>query len=389
MSKKNKFLKIVVPIIIIVLGAVIMKTMIARRQAPVREVNEDPGILVEVLKAEKQNISITVRGTGTVEASREVSIIPQVSGSVISVSPSLVVGGFFRKGETLFEIEDVDYRLAVEQAESAKAKAAYDLATMESQARIARTEWERLNSDSGAPPNPLVVYEPQLKSARAAFASANAQLEQAKINLKRTNIKAPFNARIKSENVDPGQFVRSGSSVAVLSGTDSAEIAVPLSADEMRWLEIPGYGEQQNGAEASVHIDIGNEAYAWHGHVIRSSGEVDSRTRMMDIIVEVKDPYGLDKKKNTGYVSLASGSFVEVHMMGKKLQGVYKIPRSAFRDNATVWIMDKDNKMRIIEVSALKVESDAVIIDKGLNNGDMIVMTNISGAADGMKLRRP
>ena len=389
MSKKETFLKIAVPIVIILLGVIIMWTMISRRQAPAKEVKTDPGILVKVLKAEKQDTSVTVKGTGTVAASREVSIIPQVSGRVVSLAPALVVGGFFKEGDTLFEIEDIDYRLALEQAESLKAKAEYDLATIESQARIARTEWEQLNRNSGPPPNPLVLYEPQLRSSTAALSSASAMLEQARINLERTKIKAPFNARIRSENIDIGQYVRSGSIVAVLSGTDRAEIAVPLSVDELRWIKIPGYGERQNGTTATVHINIGNESYKWNGHVVRSSGEVDTKTRMMRIIVEVKDPYGLKENKRSGYAALASGSFVSVQIKGKEFKDIFIIPRSAFRDNSTVWIMDNESKLKIKKVTTMRMERDRVIIREGLVDGEMIVLTNISGSADGMKLRRP
>ena len=388
MSKKKTILKIAVPIIIILLGVVIMKVMVSSRQAPAKEVKADAGILVDVIKAARQNVTVSVEGTGTVEASQEVSIIPQVSGQVVSAAPNLVVGGFFKKGETLFEIEEIDYKLALEQAESSKAKAEYDLATIESQARIARTEWEQLNRNSGTPPNPLVLYEPQLRSAKAALASASAKREQARINLERTKVKAPFNSRIRSENIDPGQYVRSGSSVAVLSGTDIAEIAVPLSIDELRWINVPAYGERLNGATAIITIEIGNKSYKWNGHVVRSSGEVDRKTRMMEVIVEVKDPYGLNNNKGPGYMALATGSFVNVHIKGKELRNVYVLPRSTFRDNSTVWIMDKDSKLKIIKVDALKVERDRVIISKGLVDGDMIIMTNISGAAEGMKLRK-
>ncbi len=388
MSKKKTLLKIAVPIIIVLLGVVIMKTMFSSRQTPAKEVKVHAGILVELLKAARKDVTVSIKGTGTVDTSQEVSIIPQVSGQVVSTEPNLVVGGFFKKGDTLFEIEDIDYKLALEQAESLKAKAEYDLATIESHARIARTEWEQLNRNSGAPPNPLVLYEPQMRSAKASLSSASAKLEQARINLERTKIKAPFNSRIRSESIDSGQYVRSGSSVAVLSGTDRAEIAVPLSIDELRWINVPGYGERQNGATASVSIEVGNKLFTWNGHVVRSSGEVDTKTRMMEVIVEVKDPYGLNENKRSGYSALATGSFVTVQIKGKKLRNIFIIPRSAFRDNSTVWIMDKENKLKINKVDALKIERDRIIVGKGLNDGDMIIMTNISGAAEGMKLRK-
>jgi hypothetical protein len=140
---------------------------------------------------------------------------------------------------------------------------------------------------------------------------------------------------------------------------------------------------------ATVLLDIGDTSNKWNGHVVRSSGEIDAKTRMMHIIVEVNDPYGLNKNSRSGYSALASGSFVDVHISGKKLKDIFVIPRSSFRDNSTVWVMDKENRLNIIDVDVLKIERDRVIIGKGFNDGDMVILTNISGAAEGMKLRRP
>ena len=387
MNRKNIFLKIAVPVIIIIAGFVIMKTLISSRPEPAKEARENPGILVEVFEVERTDTHVMVKGTGTVESSQEVTLVPQVSGRIVYVAPTMNVGGFFEKNSILFEIEETDYKLALERAMSARAKAEYELATIESQAQIARSEWGIISKDSDTPANPLVLYEPQLKSSKAALASASAQVEQAKLDLERTKIKAPFNARVRAENIDPGQYVKSGNSVAVLAGTDTAEIALPLTLDDLQWLDIPRHGERQNGADAVVHLHIGGNTHKWDGRVVRSTGEVNPKSRMMQLIVEIKDPYGLNKKKDAASPSLAAGTFVEVHIKGKKLKEVFIIPRTSLRDNATVWVMDKENKLRIKDVTLLRMEKENVIISKGIAKGDMIVKTNISGAADGMKLR--
>lgn len=386
MSTKAKLIKIGIPIALIVIGYIIMKVLVSSHPAAVKHAKEDPGILVEILKAEREDITITVKGTGTVKATQEISVIPQVSGEVVYTAPGLDVGGFFEKGFVLFRIEDTDYRLALEQAESLKANAEYELATIESRAEIARNEWKVINKDNAARPNPLVLYEPQLKSAKAALASASAKVEQAMLNLARTEIRAPFNLRIRSMNVEVGQYVKSGNSVAVLAGTDTAEIAVPLTTWKMHWLNIPRHGEKQNGADALVSLNIGETVYKWDGHVVRSTGEVDQKSRMMRVIVEINDPYGL-KADTNGRPTLAAGSFIKVVIKGKNLKDVFVIPRTAFRDNSTVWTMDKENMLKIKEVKIFRLERDRVIISEGIDTGDMIVLTNLSGAANGMKLR--
>ena len=387
MSYKTKFLKIAVPLLVIIFGIVIMVTLVSRRPAPNREIRNDPGMLVQVFRAEKKNTEITVKGTGTVEAAQEVSVIPQVSGRVNSISPKLVVGGLFNEGEILFEIEDTDYRLALERAIADRAKAEYELATIESQARIARAEWERINKNSETSPNPLVVYEPQLKNAQAALASAAASVKQAELDLERTKLRAPFNSRVRSENIDAGQYLRAGSSAAVLSGTDKAEIVIPLPLNDLRWLTIPRQGEKKTGAPAYVQVNIGEKQHEWNGHVVRSTGEVDPKSRMMQIVVEIHDPYGLTEKKDRARPALAVGTFVDVLIKGRTVKDVFTIPRTAFRDNSTVWVMDSTNKLKIRKVVPLRIEKQEVIIAEGIGEEDMIVVTNVSGAADGMKLR--
>ena len=388
MSHKTKLLKIAVPLIIILAGLWVMKVMMDSHPAPEKEIKENPGLLVEVFRAGKEDRMVVIRGTGTVKSAREVSVIPQVSGSVIYRSSDLVVGGFFKKGEILFEIQNIDYRLALQQAEAASAKAEYELATIESRARIARTEWKRINRDDYSPPNALVLYGPQLKNARAALAAANAAVEQAMINVERTKIRAPFNSRVRSENIDTGQYVRAGSSVAVLAGTETCEIIVPLTSDDLYWLTIPASGAMDNAPGAVVRINIREKQYEWEGRVIRSTGEVDPRNRMMQVVVEVKDPYGLKGKKETSHPALAAGTFVGVRIKGKILRDVFAIPAIAFRDDSTVWVMESEDKLRIKKVVSVKREADEVIISEGLDDGDIIIKTNIPGAADGMKLRK-
>jgi RND family efflux transporter MFP subunit len=385
MSWRKKYLKTALPFFIVLFGAGVMAALVSSRPEPKKETKGDPGALVRVLKVKKDDRGITVEGTGTVRAAREVTVIPQVSGRVTHVAPSFVSGGFFRQGGLLFEIEDTDYLLALERARAAKAAADYELATIEGQARVARSEWERLNNGNGEEPNPLVVYGPQLKSARAAAASAEAGIKQAETDLGRTRVRAPFNARVRSENIDVGQYVRAGNSVAVLAGTDTAEIVVPLGLEELGWLDIPGRPGRK-GSPATVSVDVGGSEHRWRGRVVRSMGEMDPKSRMMQIVAAVDDPYGL-RNGNGPRPALAVGAFVDVLLEGRTLTGVYAIPRTALRDGSTVWTVDGQNKLRIRKVVPLRVERREVVIAEGLNDGDTVVLTTLSGAADGMKLR--
>lgn len=386
MSVKSKLFKIGLPLLILVAGFAMMRIMITSRPEPRKEKRENPGALVEVLNATRGECQVLVHGTGTVQPRQEISLTPQVSGRVTNIADRFIAGGFFRKGDVLFEIEDADYRLAVDRARAALAKAEYELTAMQGQARIARQEWDRLQLGDGEQPNPLVVYEPQLKNARAALLSAQATLQQAQLDLQRTVLRAPFNAVIRSESVDPGQFVRSGTAVAMLAGTDLAEIVVPLPLEELAWLQIPRSGSGGNVTAATVQLGAGGETFAWSGRVVRQLADVDPQGRMARLVVAVDDPYGL-RQGTVDRPVLSMGIFVQVLLHGKKLKDVAVIPANALRDGATVWLMN-DGHLKVRPVEVVRRTRDEVMIGEGLATGDRVVLTNLTGATEGMKLRQ-
>ncbi|MFN2366987.1 MAG: efflux RND transporter periplasmic adaptor subunit, partial [Desulfurivibrionaceae bacterium] len=258
MSSREKLLKIGLPFLVLLIGAAIAVAMIKNRRSPEKTARLDRGALVKFIVAEKSSRQVTINSTGTVQPRREVTIAPQVSGQVIFASPDFVTGGFFNKDEVMFEIEKIDYELALEQARAALAKREFELSSVESRARIARREWQRLKMDREPPANSLALYEPQLKDARANLASARAALRQAELNLARTRMTAPFNCVIRSENIDVGQYVRSGNNVAVIAGTDTAEVIVPIELADLHWLFVPGSGGKGKSSPATVRLDIGS-----------------------------------------------------------------------------------------------------------------------------------
>lgn len=381
---KNRFLRLIAPLIILIISAGMMAAMIANRPVSKKEERIMQGIPVHILKVEKKSHEAIVVGTGTVQAAQEITIIPQVSGMVSSVSPSFVAGGFFRKGDVLFEIDDADYRLALEQAKARVANAEYEVSVAESRARVARFEWQRIDSGNEDAPNPLVLHEPQLKNARAGLASALAALKQAELDLDRTKIKAHFNCLVRSESVETGQYVKAGAGIGTIIGTDAAEIVVPLPINEITWLDIPRQAYGGEGSTAVIKLNNGANTSEWHGSIIRSLREVDPKSRMIHVVVGVKDPYRLASSKSA--VSLPIGAFVEVSFVGKPVEDAISIPRTALREGSTVWLADPDNMLRIVKVKVIRVEQQRVLVE-GLKSGDSVVLTTITGAADGMKLR--
>lgn len=372
-------------VIVIALGS----TFVLVTSRPVPKPQETPylGPLVEVTELVKTTRQVVVSGTGTVQARFEVSITPQVKGRVSELSARMVAGGIFRQGELLFAIEEVDYQLAIDLVRANLAQTEFELVRNENLAEVARKEWLALNFDGDAEPNPLVVYEPQLKSARAHRDAAQAHVKLAKLNLQRTRLVAPFDCYVRSEQLEIGQFLNAGSPVATLVGTDQMEIVVPLPLNELAWLQVPRNGVSQQGSSAKVELQSGGQTFHWQGVITRALGEIDPRNRMARVVVTVADPLSADRKEMNLLNELLPGMFVEVHLRGEEISDVIAVPRGAMHDNETVWIVDDENRLHIREVDIVRRERDEILIRSGLSAGEKIVLTNLTGAAEGMLLR--
>ena len=378
-------LRILLPLIVIAVGAYAAFTMIQNRPAPVTQQVEIPPPSVRVISVQPENIRLKVRAQGTVAPRTETELVPEVSGRVMMVSESLAAGGFFEEGDVLLEIDQREYELAVVRARAAIAQAELRLATEQEEAAVARKEWESLGQGE---PRPLVVRAPQIAEAKAMLASAEAAYEKAEYDLERTVVKAPFAGRVREKRVDVGQFVSRGSSVARLYSVDYAEVRLPIPDSDLEFVNLPlayrGQRESARGPSVALMANFAGRRHRWQGRIVRTEGEIDPRTRMIQAIARVADPYG---RARPGRPPLAVGMFVEAEIYGKAAANVFVLPRIVLRGTDQVLVVDKDDRLRFRTVDILRTESDQVIIRSGLEAGERVANSVVEAAVDGMKVQ--
>ena len=281
--------------------------------------------------------AIKVRGGGTVRPSAEVTIAPQVGGRVIWASPALVSGGRFLEGEPLLRVDPADYENAVEAADADVAQREVALLEAEENARLALDEWARLAARENldpTPPNALVTRQPQLDAARAALRSAAARLDDTRLALQRTWIRAPFNGIVREETVDLGQFVAAGQSIGRLYATDEVEIVVPLSDNEAALIErlwSARAGEAETRIPVGITSEYGGVEYAWSGYVDRAEAALDEQTRTVDVVVRVPEPF-TPTEDEPRRPPLLIGSYATVDIEGTSFEEYAIVPAGAVRD---------------------------------------------------------
>ena len=377
-------LKILLPLVVLVLGAGAAKKLIDMRAIPEARTPEVALPVVRTLRAEFCDWRVQVPAQGTVVPRTESQLVVEVGGRVTAVSPKLVNGGFFDAKEVLLEIDPRDYEVARAQAQLEVARAERRLAEEEADAEVAKAEWERLGEGEASA---LSLRQPQVAEAQATLVAAQALLARAERDLERTRVSAPFEGRVRSESVDVGQYLMPGTPVATVYATDVAEVRLPLPDGELAFLEslATGSADPQDLPEVELSSNFAGQERSWLARIVRTEGEIDPTTRMVVAIARVEDPYG--RRTDGDAAPLALGMFVDARIRGALLRDVLVLPRNALRDGARVFVVDDEDRLRFQPVEILRREREQVVVRADLAHGARIVVSPLEIVTDGMRVR--
>ena len=345
-----------------------------------------PAPMIRVIKVKIQGLRFTVQTQGTVYPRTESALVSEIAGRVVEVSPSLAAGGFFEKGATLLKVDPTDYQLAAVQAQAQIVQARLALQTEQTQSAVAIMEWKSLGKGEASP---LLRRVPQLAQAQANLTAAQASLEQANRNLEKTKIIAPFAGRVRQKEVDIGQFVTQGVPLGTIYAVDFAEVRLPLPDRDLAYLDLPlsyrGDRTSDNQPLVLLRTEFGQRKYSWSGRIVRTEGAIDPQTRMIHAIAQISDPYGRGPDPNRP--PLAVGMFVEAEIQGRWIDNVVILPRASLRRENQVLIVDPESRLRFREVKIVRLERERVIINSGLQEGELVSLATLDTVIDGMKVR--
>ncbi|MDR4515777.1 efflux RND transporter periplasmic adaptor subunit [Nitrosomonas sp.] len=352
--------------------------------------------VVQVVQIGMQSKRLHVRSQGRVTAHTEIDLVTEVAGRIIDLSPTFVSGGFFRQGDVLATIDPADYDLQIAQAQAQVKEAHHLLTREEAEAIQARDEWEHLGQGD---PSPLNLRMPQLAEMRAKLAAAKKALEYAKQLRLRTQIRAPFDGRVRSKNIGIGQFVTQNSVLGVIYGSGIAEIRLPVSVRDLAFIDLPGSmnaavttdsrnrtDKQSALPHALLTADYLGKQQIWRARIVRSEGLVGRNTGMVTLVAQIIDPFKRqpDPTNSANPVELPLGLFVEALIQGRRFDRLAILPASAVFGDDQVAVVDRDNRLRLRTVQVLKRERGQVMIQSGLKDGERILVSGLLHPIDGM-----
>lgn len=384
----SRTFKGLLPLLILAAAVVIAGVMIISRPENRLAAAAPRAGVVDVAEVHLQDLRIPIQAQGTVTPHLDTTLVSEVAGKIIDASPSFNAGGFIAKGEMLLKIDDRDYQANVLRAKANVEAANSAMAQETGRAEVARREWEKLSNTTqrSQEAQDLYLRIPQLRQAQAQLLSAQADLRKAENDLQRTIIRAPYDCLIDTKHSDLGKYVTPGTPLARIFAVDYAEVRLAIPQSRLAYLDLPGVTGFSSGNQPLVDLytDSSGDVIHWPAKMVRTEAALDERSRVLFAVAQVADPYALEVGDAQ---PLRIGTFVKANILGREMSDLVVLPRYVLRAGNLVWVVDDQLTLRNRKVTTLRTAGDEIYISGGLQQGDLVSLTSLSGAIPGMPVR--
>jgi multidrug efflux system membrane fusion protein len=411
-------LRIVLCSLILLAGLGGLFALAALKKPPAEISEAERPLKVTVRRVRPQSIPIVISGYGQVKALNTVQISAEVAGRVVAVHPRLESGEVIKAGDILFGIDPRTYAAALAQGEAEVAQwrsvvkrleqqSAADqrrLITLERSRDLARAEFDRIadlfrrhsvGTQSGVDraeqafnaatdqadqmAQAVTLYPTRIKEATSSLAGAKARLGEARVNVERCQVRAPFTGRLTLAAVEKGQYVTPGTPLVAMADDTLLEIQVSLESHEVRrWMRFSPGGStgnwfgQPEPVACRVRWTEDTQGYNWSAQLHRVVA-FDEKTRTVTVAVRIAAE---QTDHGAGLLPLVEGMFCLVEIPGKTLHGAMQVPRKAVSFNNTVYLA-VDRRLKTVDVEVAKIDDDMAYITGGLSNGDLVITTRL------------
>jgi len=347
-----------------------------RRQ---RKKEQGQQTLAKVLKP--QNYPVSLETQGSVRPAIVTSLTPRVAGRITDEIPEQFSdGAFFKKGDILLKLDTTDLKSEIINAQANYARAFSTLEQEKARAAQALRNWEDIGFEDE--PNELVLRKPQLAEAEANLAAQAEALARAERNLTHANIRAPFDGRVRTRLVGPGQTVNTSTPLGEIFTTDSAKVRIPLSTRQLSQIQLKEESLQEIDIELSNALQIENPT-RWPATIVRIEGELDEISRELFVIATIPDPFGL----KTDHPPLLINQPVKAHIAANIIKNVVIIPRTALHGSNEVILITEDFKVKRQTINIIWTTQDSVIADNPELHNTTLALSKLSYAPEGSPIR--
>ena len=338
-------------------------------------------VQVSTVTMQPQAVTLTTELPGRTEAYLISDVRPQVTGIV--KTRNFVEGREVKEGEQLYQIDPATYQAAVDIAAATLTRREATYATAQAKtgrytALVSRDVVSQQTYDDAVATS---------NEAKADIASAKASLEQARINLAYTEVKAPISGRIGRSSVTPGALVTANqtTSLATVTQLDPIYVNVTQSVTDLLRLKrafasgkLESVGE--NKAKVALKLEDGS-AYAEPGVLQFSEVNVDQGTGTVVLRATFPNPQKL----------LLPGMYVHAQIQEGTDNTAFLVPQQAVTRNAhgdaTVLVVEPDDIVALRVIDARKAVGESWIVPSGLKAGDRVIVSGLQKVKPGDRVQ--
>lgn len=333
------------PLILLVAAFIVVLMMhtvpeVAMHDEQSRSADREEIPVVELLFVQRGDYHSQVDVQGFVSSRWSGALKAEVSGKVVEVSEQLLEGARFRTGDVLLRIDDTRYRAELAQAVTQVATAEQNLALEQQRAERALEDWNRSGFDGE--PDGLALRKPQLKVAKAQLNAAKLAWQNARVNLDRTQITAPYDGAVRKRQISLGDFAGQAAEVAMIYSTRTLQVAFTLSQRQMAMLS------PQPGTLVMLHSTQG--ARSWPARISRVSQAVSLQQRQQTIYAELEQQAHMP----------LSGEFVTAKLAASAQLRLFKLPELAVSKSGLAWYINQQSELHSFAVQSVFVDNGYV-----------------------------
>jgi membrane fusion protein, multidrug efflux system len=430
----NKLAKGLLTILPVVAGILVVAYLVAHRPGPIRKQIKESIRTLRIIEAPSVDLVPLAVGYGIAEPGAIWEAVAEVKGTISSINQHLKSGEMIGAKSILIQIDPTEYELSINRLEAsveetqAKIKElakdqentkrliaierrSLELAQKSLDRKLAALKRNAVSQDVvdreernfllqkqnvQRLENTLALIPSKRKALNAALALNRSNLKQARIDLAKTTLIAPFDCRLGDVSIETGQFVRTGQSLFKAHSTAVTEIEARLRIEELRnllseqmrrrfqpGLSTGAFKQLFDDVRVLVSLQSGDWSAEWEAQIDRLREAVDSKTREIMVVVSVDRPY--EKAIPGERPPLTSGMFCRVELQAPAREGSIVVPRSAIFDG-NVFVIDPEHRLQKKQVVVDFAQSEFVVIKSGLSGGEMVVVSDPSPAIIGMKV---
>nr|WP_321265895.1 efflux RND transporter periplasmic adaptor subunit [uncultured Sulfurimonas sp.] len=324
------------------------------------EGKQPPATPVKVFTVNDKAVKITKKYPATIKAQKSVDIIARVSGSL--EKRYFEEGSFVKKGQNLYKIEQRTYQADIDSARASLKRAQSLLVKATSDWNRYKTLFEQKSISASQRDEYYYNYE----DAIANVSSAEASLENAKIQYAYTIIKAPMDGIVSITQLNVGNFVSANTTLTTITKVDPiyAEFSIPQT-------DIGQYLSQIKSENVKFSVNCHNKCLE-DGVLKYVSPTLDSSSDTLLLRAQ------FDNKN----AEVIIGQFTNINISNIPMKDVTTIPEEAIMQNgskAIVYVIDENSLAKIKPIQLTGESSkDGVIVKGNLKVNDKIIISNIS-----------